>query len=227
MNLIEMNDKLLVNKAREYVNVPVITQELVDEFRRLINACKSALNAYNTVEDSGVFLTMYSGMKKIYGLDMATELFYASKLGFLYPGVPSKLVYILNKMVKDYGVVHVNDSLSRCVKLLSPFVGDVYTSGDTEVTVKDLIENFVGVPIKLLTSSVRKVKSTDCYEVYVPNVERVALLPNDIANMLPYSECAKITFEKDKGLVIGDIVVRTMNNRLGVTKDDFDLRGTI
>lgn len=224
MNLIDMNDKLLVNKNRKLVKVPDVNQDMCDEFRRLIRAAGPVQGMYDSIEESSAFLTMYPGIRKIYGQDTATELFYACKLGFHYPGVPCRLVYILNKLFKEFGVVHVNDSLSRAVKLISPFVDDLYESNGVEVTVKDVVENFVGAPIKLLTSSVRKVKATDCSEVYVPNVERVALLPADIANVLPYAECAKILFDRDKGLVIGDVIVRCMNNRLGVTKDDFDLR---
>lgn len=224
MNLIQMNDKLLVNKERKLVKVPEVTQELCDEYRRLMNASKSLLHVYETVEDATAFYVMYPSITKIYGSHLANELFYASKLSFLYPGVPCKLSYILNKIFKECGVVHVNDALSRGVKLVQPFVNDTYQCNGDEITVKDVIENFVGGPVKLLTSSVRKVKAADCSEVFVPNVERVALLPADIANVLPYAECEKIEFDKQKGLVIGDVIVRCMNNRLGVTKDDFDLR---
>ena len=224
MNLIQMNDKILVNKDRKLVKPPVVTQELCDEFRRLVNASRILENYYTTLEDSTAFLTTYPSIKEIYGTGLATELFYASKLNFFYPGVPSKLSYVLNKIFKVCGVVHVNDALCRGVKLVQPFVNDVYEVNGEEVTVKDVIENFVGGPIKLLTSSVRKVKAADCYEVFVPNAERVALLPGDIANVLPYAECEKIEFDKQRGLVIGDVIIRCMNNRIGVTRDDFDLR---
>lgn len=224
MNLIELNDKMLINKDKKKVVIPEFGQADVDEFRRLVHSSKSVGNSFDTSDDSTSFFAVYSDVKKCVGKDVAEELFYAAKLGFFYPGIPSRLAYILNRMTREYGVATVNESLSRCVKLLSPYVGDLYESNGVEVSLKDVIENFVGGPIKLLTSSVRKVKATNCYEVYVPNVERVALLPGDIANSLPYAECAKITFDRNQGLVIGDLVLRTMNNRLGITKDDFDLR---
>ena len=224
MNLIEMNDRLLVNKDRREVVVPEVTQDMCDRFRRLVASSNSVQNMYNNIEDANAFFMMYPDIKKIFGAGVCVEIFYVCKQKYVYDGVPAKLVYILNKTFNEGGLVHVNAALNRATALLKPYVNDVYVVDGMAVTVKDVIENIVGRSVKLLTSSVRKVKATDCYEVYVPNAERVALLPMDIANMLPYAECEKIRFTKEKGLVIGDdVIVRCLNNRLGITRDEFDL----
>ncbi len=227
MNLIEFNDKLIVNNQRQKRTVPEVTQNDIDEFVQLMHSSRSLLNMYQTTEEFGDFIKVYPSIKKVYSIDLAEELFYASKLHYQYNGVPTKLVYIITKMFSTFGHNHVNDALSRSIKYLAPYLDDTYLVDGKEVTLKDVIEFFAKSQIKLLTSSVPKVKSLDCYEVYVPDADRVALLPNDIASKLPYADCEKIVFDKQKGLVIEDIIVRTMNGRLGITKDDFDLRQTM
>lgn len=227
MNLVELNDKMLHNSERRVWKAEPITQDVLDEFRRLVNASKGVKEFYDSVEDSAVFMQVYPSFKKIYGATKASELFYVSKLGYYYQGVPAKLLYSLMKLLRECGKTHINDTLSRGVSLLAPWVGYAFVVDGEEITLKELIESICNTPIKLLTSAVPKVKSADCYEVWVPNVERVALIPGDIANMLPFAECEKIEFKKELGLVIGDTVVRSFNNRLGITKDDFDLRECI
>lgn len=223
MNLIEMNDRLLVNKDRRQVTVPEATQEKCDLFRRLVESSKTATNMFNSLEDANAFFAIFPDLRKILGTGVCVEVFYACKLKYAYDGVPARLVYILNKAFTHGSQVHVNATLNTVTALLKPYVNDVYTVNGETATVKDIIENVLGRSVKLLTSSVRKVKATDCFEVYVPNVERVALLPPDIANMLPVAECEKIRFDREKGLVIDNVIIRTLNNRLGITRDDFDL----
>lgn len=225
MNLIEFNDKLLVNKDRKKCSVQNITQEECDAFRQLTAASHAMGDLYGQIDDSTAFYKAYGQVAKIFGRS-AEDLFYACKMGYFYEGIPARLSYILRKAFAEAGATHhVNDTLNRCYHLLERYLDDIYEVDGEEFTLKDVIDNFAGAPVKLLTSSVRKVKTIDCSEVYVPNVARVALLPSDIANMLPYAECEKISFSKDMGLMIGeDIVVRCLNERIGVTRDDFDLR---
>lgn len=228
MTLIELNDLMLVNNKRFEVKVPEVSQNDCDTFRRLVGSSKTVENVYNMTDDANSFFSMFPDIKKMFGDGVCVEVFYACKLKFVYDGVPSKLVYIVSKMLSECGNCNINTALNRTTSLLRPYVDHIYKVDGKEYTLKDVIENMTGFSIKLLTSSVRKVKSVNCFEVYVPNVERVALLPPDIAKLLPYSECAKIRYDRELGLVVGDdTVVRCLNGRLGITRDDFDLTNCV
>lgn len=224
MTLVEFNDKLLVNKDHHPITIVQFTQNDIDEFRRLIAVNPIVKNCYDSCEDSNAFLEFAPWLKTIYGKDLYTELFYAAKMTSYYKGIPCRLIYILNTMFSKFGTQHLNDTLSRGYKYLIPYLNYIFDVDGQEVTLKGLIDNYAGRVTKLLTKTVRKVKSADCYEVYVNGEDRVALIPNDIANTLPYDMCAKLAFAKSRGLYIDDIIIRTMNGRIGVTKDDFDLR---
>lgn len=225
MTLLEFNDLLLVNPNRIEVKVPTVTQDMCDIFRRIVASSRTMQNVYDMTDDANSFFYMFPDVKKLLGTGTCVEVFYACKLKFVYDGVPSKLVYIVNKMFSECGTIAVNSAINRTLPLLKPYVNDVYNVDGKSVTVKDVIENIAGFPIKLLTSSVPKVKATNCFEVYVRNVERVALLSPAIAKLLPYAECEKIKFDRELGLVIGDgdVILRCLCGALGIVKNDFDL----
>lgn len=224
MNLLEFNDQLLLTKGKQPVQVPTVQQEECDLFRGLIAASKTATDMYNGCDDANSFFSVYTDIKKMIGASICNEVFYACKLTYVYDGVPSRLVYIISKMISKCNTAYPNVAINRTYKLLSKYLSDVYIVGGQEFTVKDVIENMFGFGIKLITSSVPKVKSTNCYEVYVRDVERVALIPGDIARILPYAECEKLRFDRQVGIVMTDgTPLRCLNGRLGITKDDFDL----
>lgn len=224
MNLLEFNDRLMVNKSRKVVTVPIVTQEDCDLFRSLVSTSKTVSDMYEATDDATAFFTAFPDIKKIIGTQKCVEVFYACKLTYVCDGVPCRLVYIVNKMFNESGRVTVNLAINRALNLLKKYVDDVYIIEGKEYTVKDVIENAAGFSVKLLTSSVPKVKATNCYEVYVANAERVALIPLDIAKMLPYDECEGIYFDRQLGLLMKNgTPLRCLNDRMGITRDDFNL----
>lgn len=223
MNLLEMNDKILVPK-KKVTKVAEIKQDKLVDFKTLVAMSKMTESAFDVLEDANAFYKMFPDIKKLIGANICVEVFYACKLGYYYEGIPTKLLFILNKTVKVNGREHINKALNPAVTLLRSYVDNAYQYSGEKITVKDVLENIIGEPVALLTTSELKVKSSDCWEVYIKDAERVALLPEDIASMLSYSDCEKLSFDIGKGIMLEDIPVRTLNNRLGITRDDFDLR---
>ena len=223
MNLIEMNDKLLISKKKT-VTIKEIPQEKLIEFKSLIAISKTVESAFETIEDANAFYKMFPYIKKLIGSNICVEVFYACKLGYFYSGIPAKLLFILNKAIRSGDRMHINATLNKAVNLLRTYCDSQWKTDENVITMKDVIENIVGEPVNLITSSTLKVQAKDCWEVYIKDAERVALVPNDIATMLSYGDCEKLQFDIGKGIVLGDVPIRTLNNRIGITKDDFDLR---
>ena len=223
MNLIEMNDKIMGGKKKA-VKVAEVSQEKLIEFKSLVSISKMAESAFDTLEDANAFYKMFPYIKKIIGTNICVEVFYACKLGHFYSGIPAKLTFILEKAVRTGDKQHINAMLNPAVNLLRTYADASWKFDGQQVTMKDVLENIVGAPVTLLTSSTLKVQSKDCWEVYIKDAERVALFPNDIATMISYGDCEKLHFDIGKGILLGDIPVRTLNNRIGITKDEFDLR---
>lgn len=239
MNLIDLNDRInLGNKANTLKNVPKRTMdamstcrwvEITDDdillFQSLLNISNDIVNTFNNTDDVNSFLSVFPDIKEICGSNVVVECFYAVKLGYYVKGVPTKLLYILKKAFeKEESVKYPNTILARCIGLIKPYTMKFYETDTGKVTLKDIIENFTGYTIKLLTDSTTLVKTNGYYELWVPDAERVAILPEDIAKMLSEDDCDNIRFDLSKGLVLHDIPLRTFNGRIGITHDEFDLR---
>lgn len=226
MNLLEFNDKVLISK-KDTVNVPKFDKDKLIEFKELIAIDDRIVNTFEHIDDSNAFYKIYPDVKKVLGAKICVEVFYACKLGFYYDGVSSKLVYILSKAIKDYGKDYPNLTINTAIKLLKTYAGAQYKYNGDIIGVKDILDNLFGRNIQLLTSAKKKVKAGDCWEVYIPGIERVALMPEDIASMISYGDCDKLSFDINTGIMLGDIPVRTLNGRVGIVRDDFDLRQCI
>ena len=194
------------------------------------------LKVFESTDDSNSFFAVCPGVKKIVGAFKSVECFYATKLGYYMKNVPMRLVYILNKLNISHQAKYVNVALNSAIPLLSNYAKCKYTAEDgTELDIKSVIENVYGRSIKLINSSMRKVEYDDAVELYVPDEKgkagRVALLCPSMAKMLSPEDCEKVYYNHSLGITLrtnnGEIPIRTLGNRLGITRDEFDLRECI
>lgn len=226
MNLLELNDAILYGRKKE-ISIPIISSEDLQLFKRTI-----AISAYNrklfdSTDDANSFFAVCSDIKQIVGAKKCVECFYACKTGFYMKGIPAKLVYVLQKMTKEYGKEFPNVALNGSIQYIKPYVNCLFTVDNKQYDVKDVMENIYGKPIKLINTSVRKVAYGTVSEVYISDAERVAIMPGGISDTMSQEDCEKLTYSTEYGIMLGDIPVRTLGNRLGITKDDFDLRECI
>jgi hypothetical protein len=226
MNLLELNDAILYGKKKE-VSIPVISSEDLQLFKRTIATSAYIKKLFESTDDANSFFAVCADIKQVVGAKKCVECFYACKTGFYMKGIPAKLVYILQKVVKEYGKDFPNMALNGSIQYIKPYVNCLFVVDDKQYDVKDVIENIYGKPIKLINTSVRKVDYGSTSEVYVSDVERVAIMPDGISGTMSQEDCEKLTYCTEYGIMLGDIPVRTLGNRLGITKDDFDLRECI
>jgi hypothetical protein len=226
MNLLELNDAILYGKKKDTV-VPTITEEDLKLFKRTVATSRIINSMFTNTDSADSFFSLCPDVKQIVGGKKCIDCFYACKLGYYMPGISTKLVYIVNKMFKENDKRFVNKAMNTAVPLLRPYVNCAFKYNEDTYTVKDVIENICGHPVQLLNSSVRKISVGDTSEVYIPDVERVALVPEGIAGMFSQDDCEQLSFNIDKGIMLNEWPIRTLGNRLGITRDDFDLRECI
>lgn len=226
MNLIELND-IILSKKKEHTDVYRVTDEDIELFQKVVFMEKSSKVLFEQVDDSNYFFGVYPDIKKIIGSNKCVECFYAIKLGRWMDGIPIKLQYILRKVFETYDRKYVNVGLNSAVGLLKNYASLSFDVDGEEYTIKDVIENVCNSTVKLLNSSVNKVQIGNVYEIYIPDAERVALIPYDIGSKLSYEDCDRLRFDIKTGITFRGIPIRTFGDRLGITKDDFDLRECI
>lgn len=227
MNLVEMNKAIMSKKRNEVVIKNQITQGDILLFYDMLNISKNIQTLFDSIDDSNTFFKIYPDFKKVLTNGKAVECFYAVKKGNIWEGVPMRLVYILTKAFESNGKELVNVTLNTATGLLAPYASDTYVYNDSKLTIKDIIDNVVGKSSKLLTASNPIVKYKDCVEVFIPNANRVAVLPNDMVEYVTVDNCNTLQWDKTNGVTVEGVPLRTLNNRLGITRNDFDLRECI
>lgn len=169
MNLLELNDAILYGKKKE-VSIPVISSEDLQLFKRTIATSAYIKKLFESTDDANSFFAVCADIKQVVGAKKCVECFYACKTGFYMKGIPAKLVYILQKMVKEYGKDFPNMALNGSIQYIKPYVNCLFVVDDKQYDVKDVIENIYGKPIKLINTSVRKVDYGSTSETYTSDV---------------------------------------------------------
>lgn len=202
-----------------------IEQQELNEFFDMLNINEIYKRGLESTERPGEFYNAFALFDEVIVKDKKEELFYAAKLGYFYSGVPSKLVFILKKAVDMTG------SPNLAIEALNTPSTVEYlcrSSVECDVTVYQIMCNLFGKSFKLLTSARRRAKFNDWWEYYIPDKDRVCLVPDDIAQGLSSREdLSNLSYDSKKGVCVYEQPLRLMKGHLGVIKNDFDLRGII
>lgn len=212
----------IIRKADTVKKVPEVTDEMRQTWREVLSAIPTVRQRFELYDEDKDFFGEFPDFEKS-GIK-SQELFYQNKLGYFIEGVPSKIVYILQKAIKELGSDEPNTTLYSVYGILLPFAYDKYNHKGTEMNLLDIVYAVFKHKFEPLTN--RRKSSGDEYYVYDSNL--IAILPKDIQESVKGYE---IKFDKKVGLYIevdGErTLLRTMNKRIGVTRNDLDLRESL
>lgn len=222
MNYLEFT-KILSFTGKTACTVGKVTEEDVQLLNDILSINPMFMNDFLNTDHAPSFYSKYPDIKKVFGGVKCVDVFYALKLGHTYNGIPNRIPYLMNKAMTEVDASAFNSVL--CALKNTGIFGDVYYDVDgTKVTNMDIIANVFRKRPQLITEDNLLVKYDSFAEVYVRNTDTIALLPLDIADSLSREDCEAINFDKTLGLVINNVPIRTLGNRLGVALDDYDLR---
>ena len=228
MNLIELNEKIMSSSGKKEVIVPPITDDDVSTFVKILSISSTIKDAANAYDDANSFFKAYPHIRDVVGKGKCVEVFYGYKLGVAYCEIPNKLAYIIKMARNEENNEELpNVALARVVNLLKTYADSSYKTESGVLTVKSIIDNVYGRDVKLLTDGTRKVKNGSLWEIWVPDIERVAIVPEDIALMLSFDDLCSLHYDFKLGIALGDKPLRTFGDRIGITRNDFDLRECI
>lgn len=223
MTFVEMNKQIL-RGSKEECSYPVVSLSEINKLHDILSINAKLKDAFDATEDGNYFFKTFPEIGKMLDKHVLIDVFYAYKMGKYYHGVPNKLIFILRKAFEAYGTKHVNKALESCTALLKPYIGCIYKSSEGDYTIKDIIDNLCGYSTTLLTDANLKCDVGDnLYEVYISNVDRVAIIPRDIAERLSYEDCLNLEYSPELGIHLKGTPLRTIGGRFGVLFDDFDL----
>ena len=220
LQYIDFTKNISYKRDREIYKEPE-EEKVVEAFetlKELLPAMPLLKKTFDSCESASDFYKVFPTFKEL-GLS-SEEAFYRLKLGMKVNGVPSRIIFILRKAIKEYGTEFPNLTLQSVYKLLAQYDDYIFMNDGHEITLINIVEYVFGKPIKLTTARRLRVDN----EVFVVDANRIAIIPDDILEQVK----GDITFEPSRGLlgeVDGELLeLRILSDRIGVTLDDFDLR---
>lgn len=230
MNLLELNRIFSGNYEgcqESKKGLVTVNKDEVQEFFSLFTVNPEIKTVFDGTENYMQFYEHFPWIKKCFPVNKAKELFYAAKCEMIYEDVPPTVVFLLRKALATFEYKYVNLAVSRVErKMLEPYLKTNILEDGT--VYKDVIDNIVGTSSKLLTPAVPCVDVEGVSELYVPNIDAVALVPTDmLEGITDLEDFRSVEYDKVFGLMIKGQIIRTMGGRTGLTKNDLDLRGCL
>jgi len=166
---------MILPGAKEYKSIEHMQlQEFVDKLEQY----PIAKNIFNELESSTDFFKICTDFAVWFKKSEHTDLFYAAKCGYMFNGVPPKLVYMLQLALKDYNAPNLAIKYLNKNTLTHCFQKGAF--GD-KISLYTIIANMIGKSYVLFDENNFKNPCGDFTEVYIPTEDMVALLPTTVA----------------------------------------------
>lgn len=218
-SLLEINDMFKLKGLANDTVTDLSTAEEVQDFKKLLLLSpaieKNFLSTSSAVEFFKSAPELQKGLSKIKKMD----LFYAAKSDMLLEKVPSYIVYFINQAYKKCN--YPNLTVSRLsLSLIKEFIS-MLPEG---ISLLNVLENIAGQRAELFNSAVRKTEFKGVYELYIPNIDKVAIIPKAIADEInTIDDYQSVQYVKGVGVCLGSIPLRVFNGALGIVCNEFNL----
>lgn len=212
----------IIRKAETVKSVPEITDDMRRTWKEILSAIPNIRQRFELYSEDKDFFNEFPDFENA-GVK-SQELFYQNKLGYYIAGIPSKIIFILHQAMYTIGTDNPNTALFSVYGILLPFAYNKYEHKGEELDLLDIVYAVFKHKFDPLTN--RRKSSGNEFYVYGENL--VAILPKDIHEQVKGKD---IKFDKKLGLYIEDngekTLLRTMNGRIGITRNDLCLEGSI
>ena len=178
--------------------------DVVEDAIKLLSINPSYLMAIKLTESAAMFYQACKDIKSLIPQEYQEDVFYAIRSGNRLKGVPAKLTTLLNKAKSMHNYPNVALSMIPEEELSVFSQAGVLPEG---ITIADVVCNVWGENGK------------------VSLFDTVVIMPKDISDTLQDRDVANVVYDVEKGLILGDTILRKVNGRFGITKSDIDMRG--
>lgn len=197
------------------------TENDLKQFKNMLQIDNSYFEGLKKTDSFKEFYEAYELFEKTFDPKLQEDIFYSTKLGFFFEGVPSRLVYLLKKAIDK------NPTPSLALQSISVLAWDRFLKKGSlpeDITIKDVLDAIYGYETKLIDELQLRVRHESFSEIYVKNVDRICLLPNAIADQFDLKDLDTLEYVPKQGVCFDGVPVRFFDGRNGITLDEFDMR---
>lgn len=207
------------------------TDEELNRFCNILSCNKRYINLIDMTNNSASFFKSFNDIAELFPKEIYDDLYYSVKNRKRYDRVPSKLLYLLFKSKEEYIYPNLAISMIKRSELLQFCIEGVLLD---DLTILDIIKNVWQADVLLLTGRRVKALYKNVYEVYVnkyidkngiidKSFDQIALIHEKIIERAGNIDWKSIYLKEDSGLISNDTILRYLNGRCGIVKDDLDL----
>lgn len=180
-------------------------------------------SCFQATEDHINFLRNFSNLLNSATMEEATDMFYACKLGFMSPIIPSEYLYWLDKCYRKYTIANLIPKLMP-ERLLTNLFKEGFILGG--FSLRDIIKSLFDAEYEPVSITNYKAPCTGGYELYIEATDMICAVPMDIGDMLTQKDIEALYVDKF-GVKLKDIYLRTSLDYYGGVNSTYDLRRLI
>ena len=222
MTLDEMAPYIMGKEFTKEVS-PKHNRDAIDEFAARVGESITAPTNLELVTNWTDFYTVEPDFKHWIKSEDRAEAFYAVKLGFYSPDVPSMCIYMLQQAYDKH------KSPNLIFKMIpNPMLENFFAKGylGNGYTIHDVVCNFCDNHYYPLSADRLKNSCSTFTEIYVQSTDMVALVPNRIAETLSNDAIDNIVVTPN-GLSTNGLLLSHMGGYKGLVNSVYDLRKLI
>lgn len=209
--------------------IATCTDNDVELFRTLLKVNEACTKVFTQTESSKEFFKavplIADYLKEANKTAVMEDMFYSTKLGFYYEGIPSKLVFILKKSLFKYKTPNAALAAIYPMSIQNFLKQGALPEG---ITIKTIMEACLSKQIELLSSFKRKVSYEGLCEIYVANTNRVLVAPEEMMRELSSrNDLEAVEYIEGVGVCVKNKLLRTFGGKFGIVTDEYDLRSCI
>ena len=205
--------------------------DVIEDAIKLLSINPSYLMAIKLTESAAIFYQACKDIKSLIPQEYQEDVFYAIRSGNRLKGVPAKLTTLLNKAKSMHNYPNVALSMIPEEELSVFSQAGILPEG---ITITDVVCNVWGSDVKVMSPYRKRVEHLKDVEVYVENkiengkvslFDTVVIMPKDISDTLQDRDVANVVYDTERGIILGDTILRKVNGRFAITKSYIDMRG--
>lgn len=214
-----MGKKYTTDEKKEPVRC---TKEMITNFQKALLTSLTAEENLKNIEDYKAFYKCEPIVASMIPAEEREEVFYAAKLEYFSPIIPSRYLFLLSKIKEEVGSFNLIPVVLSQYDVKRLFAKGTIADG---YCLRDVICSLFQKEYKPVSDAVRGVKIDDYWEVCLEKENRIIMIPDKLRQQLSDDDLEKIHIVK-KNVMLGDIQLRFISNDfLGVYNKIYDMRG--
>ena len=198
-------------------------EEDAEEMIKIFDMSLTAEINLKALDDADKFYENEKDIANLIEPSKREEYFYTMKNGIVTSVIPAKALFYIKKCFNEFGSVNYFPRVCPKALLKRIFSKDYIEDGYTFL---DVVRTFVSTDYEPVKDVKRVVKNGANYDIYVPSIDNIAVVPKAIGEAITEDDVDMIEL-KDNCLYLADRELKSLRGYRGITKGILNITDVI